>query len=241
MARSPKGTLSFRVSCFKHSRKFSSTTCVLHVTSIIFTLTWPPYGHLTKYTDPRLLVVTSRTFCSSNPFCTIFQDFFFTLSKTNCEHDLIFTSQINDVIQSLEFWEWLAVLMGKERQIRYNLEDNSHCQCQKYSTTLFGHNLFWKTSLFLGTNIYSTYSGIPLFLCENNHSIYFITYCRFLFTYYVWCPKKLGPQRPDRHWGPPSLLSNGYRWPGSKTDHSLPSSVEVKNCGATSAYPHMSS
>jgi hypothetical protein len=41
---------------------------------------------------------------------------------------------------------------------------------------------------------------------------------------------------PDRFWGPPSLLYNGYRlFPGSKvqpgldTDPSLPSSAEVKN------------
>jgi hypothetical protein len=40
--------------------------------------------------------------------------------------------------------------------------------------------------------------------------------------------------RPDRPWGPPSLLYNGYRVflrgkvrPGHATDHSLPSSAEV--------------
>jgi hypothetical protein len=44
------------------------------------------------------------------------------------------------------------------------------------------------------------------------------------------------PQRSDRFWGPPSLLSNGYQqlfpWgvkrPGLEADHSLPSSVELK-------------
>jgi hypothetical protein len=41
--------------------------------------------------------------------------------------------------------------------------------------------------------------------------------------------------RPDRPWGPPSLLYNGYRVsfpevkrPGRGVDHSLPSSAEVK-------------
>jgi hypothetical protein len=38
---------------------------------------------------------------------------------------------------------------------------------------------------------------------------------------------------PDRPWGPPSLMNNGYRVPGLKTarggvDHPLPSSAEVK-------------
>jgi hypothetical protein len=43
------------------------------------------------------------------------------------------------------------------------------------------------------------------------------------------------PLRPDRFWGPPSLLPNGYRplfpWAkrlGSETDHSPPTSAEVK-------------
>jgi hypothetical protein len=46
------------------------------------------------------------------------------------------------------------------------------------------------------------------------------------------------PQRPDRLWGPPRLLSNGYRgarssgvkWQGREADHSPPpTSAEVKN------------
>jgi hypothetical protein len=55
-------------------------------------------------------------------------------------------------------------------------------------------------------------------------------------------------QRSDRFWGPPSLLSNGYRGALStgvkdqkrETDHSLASSAEVKNCGAMPSLPHMS-
>jgi hypothetical protein len=42
------------------------------------------------------------------------------------------------------------------------------------------------------------------------------------------------PQRPDPLWGPPSLLSNGYRGvkqQGREADHSPPSSAEVKNGG----------
>jgi hypothetical protein len=44
------------------------------------------------------------------------------------------------------------------------------------------------------------------------------------------------PCRPDRLWGPPNLLSNGYRGalslrvkrPGRESDHSPPTSAEVK-------------
>jgi hypothetical protein len=43
------------------------------------------------------------------------------------------------------------------------------------------------------------------------------------------------PRRPDRHWGPPNLLSKGCRGalsqgvkrPGLEADHSLPASAEV--------------
>jgi hypothetical protein len=45
-----------------------------------------------------------------------------------------------------------------------------------------------------------------------------------------------GPLRPDRLWGPPNPLSNGYRGPlpggkarpGRDADHSPPSSADVK-------------
>jgi hypothetical protein len=36
------------------------------------------------------------------------------------------------------------------------------------------------------------------------------------------------PCLPDRLWGPPNFLSNGYRGPGCEADHSLPASAEVK-------------
>jgi hypothetical protein len=56
------------------------------------------------------------------------------------------------------------------------------------------------------------------------------------------------PQLPDRHWGPPSFLFNGYQglFPGGKAagheaDHSAPSSAEVKNGGAIPPLRRMSS
>jgi hypothetical protein len=42
----------------------------------------------------------------------------------------------------------------------------------------------------------------------------------------------LPPPRPERLWGPPGLLFNGYagvKRPGRAADHSPPSSAEVKN------------
>jgi len=52
------------------------------------------------------------------------------------------------------------------------------------------------------------------------------------------------PPRPDRLWGPPSVLSNGYRVlspgikrPDRETNNSLPSSVEFKNAWSYTSTP----
>jgi hypothetical protein len=53
------------------------------------------------------------------------------------------------------------------------------------------------------------------------------------------------PQRPDRLWGLPSLLSNGYqgalspgvKGQGREADHSPPSSAEVKNMWIYTSIP----
>jgi hypothetical protein len=54
------------------------------------------------------------------------------------------------------------------------------------------------------------------------------------------------PPRPDRFWGPPSLLSNNYRGrspgvkqPGRESDHSPPSSAEVENAWSYTSTPPM--
>jgi hypothetical protein len=57
------------------------------------------------------------------------------------------------------------------------------------------------------------------------------------------------PNRPDRRWGPTSLLSNGYRWalsPGVKrpvreADYSPPTNVEIKKIWIYTSTPHTSS
>jgi hypothetical protein len=55
--------------------------------------------------------------------------------------------------------------------------------------------------------------------------------------------------RPDRFWGPPRLLTNGYlgalspwvKCPGRECDHSSPSSAKVKNAwSCTSTHPYIS-
>jgi hypothetical protein len=48
---------------------------------------------------------------------------------------------------------------------------------------------------------------------------------------YRLCYLLSSPRRPDRFWGPHSLLSNGYRGkerPGREAAHSPPTSAEVK-------------
>jgi hypothetical protein len=55
------------------------------------------------------------------------------------------------------------------------------------------------------------------------------------------------PRRPDRLWGPPSLLSNGYlglpstgvKRQGREADRSPPASAEVKNMGWMSRGPFL--
>jgi hypothetical protein len=56
------------------------------------------------------------------------------------------------------------------------------------------------------------------------------------------------PQPLDRLWLPHCLLSNGIgavspgvNWLGHEAVHSAPSSAEIKNCGAITLLPHMSS
>jgi hypothetical protein len=56
------------------------------------------------------------------------------------------------------------------------------------------------------------------------------------------------PQRPDRLWGPPSLVFSGYwesfpldiRRQGRKPGHSPPSSAEVKKGGTIPPHPYIS-
>jgi len=43
--------------------------------------------------------------------------------------------------------------------------------------------------------------------------------------------------RPIRFWGPPSLLTNGYRVPGREADHSAPTNDEVKNAWSYTSIP----
>jgi hypothetical protein len=50
----------------------------------------------------------------------------------------------------------------------------------------------------------------------------------------------LGPTQPPVQWVP-GALSLGVKQSGRETDHSPPSSAKVKNGGAISPLPHMSS
>jgi hypothetical protein len=45
------------------------------------------------------------------------------------------------------------------------------------------------------------------------------------------------PRRPDRLWGPPNLLSNGYRGLGREADHSPATSAEVKKTWVYTSTP----
>jgi len=57
------------------------------------------------------------------------------------------------------------------------------------------------------------------------------------------------PPHPDRLWGPPTLLSNGYPWPSpqeikqqGREDDNLPlAGVEIKNAWSCISTPHTSS
>jgi hypothetical protein len=57
------------------------------------------------------------------------------------------------------------------------------------------------------------------------------------------------PYSPDRLWGPPSLISNGYqgalspgvKWPGREADHSPPTCADVMKTWIYTATPHTSS
>jgi hypothetical protein len=50
----------------------------------------------------------------------------------------------------------------------------------------------------------------------------------------------LGPTEPHIQ-QTPGAVSSGIKWAGRESDHSPPSSPEIKNCGATSALAHISS
>ena len=78
--------------------------------------------------------------------------------------------------------------------------------------------------------------------CYYVPSTYFIWYMNFVRRRDGWTVQESNPgggdvflTRPDRPWGPPSLLYNGYRVfpggvkrPGRVADHPPPSSAEVK-------------
>jgi hypothetical protein len=50
-----------------------------------------------------------------------------------------------------------------------------------------------------------------------------------------------GVQRPALRPAQTGSVSLGIKWPGHEADHSPPSIVEVKKCGAVPPLPHMSS
>jgi len=67
-------------------------------------------------------------------------------------------------------------------------------------------------------------------------------------TYRICTVKTCSPSRPDRLWGPPSLLFNGYRAlflgvkrPGREADHSPLSGAKVKNSWSYTPIPQYAS
>jgi hypothetical protein len=76
-----------------------------------------------------------------------------------------------------------------------------------------------------------------------------VSISRFAKRYEQLCAiSQVTPQRPDRLWGPPRLLSNGYvgaispgvKRPWREAHHLTPPSAEVKDGGAVTPLPHMS-
>jgi hypothetical protein len=61
-----------------------------------------------------------------------------------------------------------------------------------------------------------------------------------IFIYSTGSRPALGPTHPPIQWVP-RVLSSGIKLPGRETDHSPPSSADVKNGGAIPPLPHMSS
>jgi hypothetical protein len=79
--------------------------------------------------------------------------------------------------------------------------------------------------------IYSVHRNV-LSILDVNNSHFYIKIARTMKVSRDAAEPGKRSRRPDRFWGPPSLLSNGYRghFPqGREADHSLPTSAEVKH------------